>query len=254
MGMPVADSVRICVEKEMSKLLVVQFRQDIDPREQPLYTVKEAASYLGVDAATLATWFFGRRYQTKSEGQKLWNRVIVPADDELRLLSFFNLAEAHILAATRYHHKVPFPAVRDAIAHVQQDFPASAAHPLLSNDFYTNGSHLFVKELQRTLDVSRQQPSFKSIMNKFIKRVVSDKHDKPFKVFPLAEDEKDDRIISIVSGVSHSRPIIEGTGIPALAVWRRYKAGEDPRFLAKDYRVRLPKIERAIDYIERRAA
>jgi uncharacterized protein (DUF433 family) len=252
--MSASGPVHVCLEKEMSKLLVVQFRQNIDPREQPLYTVKEAAYYLGVECATLATWFFGRRYHTKSEGQKLWNRVIIPADEELRLLSFFNLAEAHILAATRYQHKVPFPAVRDAIANLQRDFPASAVHPLLSNDFYTNGSHLFVKELQRTLDVSREQLSFKSIMNKFIKRVVSDKHDRPFKVFPLAEGEKDDKVISIVSGISHSRPIIEGTGIPAVAIWRRYKAGEEPEFLAKDYRVRLPKIQRAIAYIERRAA
>jgi len=238
----------------MSKLLIAQFHKEIDPREQPLYTVKEAASYLGIEAATLATWFFGRRYSTKSEGQKHWNRVIVPADEQLRLLSFFNLAEAHILAATRYRHKVPFPAVRDAIANVQHEFPASAAHPLLSKDFYTNGSHLFVKELERTIDVSRRQLSFKRIMNKFIKRVVSDKQDKPFKVFPLAEGEPDDRIISIVSGISHSRPIIEGTGIPAITIWRRYKAGEEPTFLAKDYHVKLPKIQRAIDYIERRAA
>jgi len=240
--------------KDMSKLLAARFQKEKDPREQPLYTIQEAASYLGIESATLATWFFGRRYRTKSEGQKLWNRVIIPADDELRLLSFFNLAEAHILAATRYQHKVPFPAVRDAIANIQEEFPASAVHPLLSKDFYTNGSHMFVKELAQTIDVSRQQLSFKNIMNKFIKRVVSDKHDRPFKVFPLAEGEPDDKIISIVSGVSHSRPIIEGTGIPALAVWRRYKAGEDPTFLAKDYRVRLPKIQRAIDYFEKRRA
>lgn len=238
----------------MSKLLLVHHRNDVDPREQPLYTVKEAASYLGVDPATLGTWFFGRRYSTKSEGQKFWNRVIVPADQDLRLLSFFNLAEAHILAATRYKHKVPFPAVRDAIANLQEQFPANAAHPLLSKDFYTNGSHLFVKELAGIVDISRRQFSFKRIMNKFIKRVISDKHDKPFKVFPLAEDEPDDKIISISSGVSYSRPAIDGTGIPAIAVWRRYKAGEDPKFLAKDYGVRLPKIQRAIDYIDRRAA
>jgi uncharacterized protein (DUF433 family) len=252
--MPVSEIALIDVGKEMSKLLLVHHRNDIDPREQPLYTVKEAASYLGVDPATLATWFFGRRYATKSEGQKLWNRVIVPADPELRLLSFFNLAEAHILAATRYQHDVPFPAVRDAIANLKREFPANAAHPLLSKEFYTNGRHLFVKELAQTIDISRQQLSFKKIMNKFIKRVVSDKHDRPFKVFPLAEGESDDRIISIVSGISHSRPAIEGTGIPAIAVWRRYKAGEKPEFLAKDYRVRLTKIQRAIDYIDRRAA
>ena len=238
----------------MSKLLLVHHRHDVDPREQPLYTLKEAASYLGIDPATLGTWFFGRRYATKSEGQKFWNRVIVPADQQLRLLSFFNLAEAHILAATRYQHKVPFPAVRDAIANLQKEFPANAAHPLLSKDFYTNGSHLFVKELAQTVDISRRQLSFKTIMNKFIKRVVSDKQDRPFKVFPLAEGESDDKIISISSGISSSRPAIDGTGIPAIAVWRRYKAGEPPKFLAKDYGVKLPQIQRAIDYIERRAA
>jgi hypothetical protein len=122
----------------MSKLLVAQFRKDIDPREQPLYTVQEAALYLGIDAATLTTWFFGRRYSTKSEGQKYWNRVIVPANEDLRLLSFFNLAEAHILAATRYQHKVPFPAVRDAIANIKLEFPASAIHPLLSSRLRKN--------------------------------------------------------------------------------------------------------------------
>jgi uncharacterized protein (DUF433 family) len=246
---------RISIRREMSKLLQVQHRQDIDDREQPLYTLKEAANYLGVDVATLTTWFFGRSYETKSEGQKFWDRVIVPADTDFRLLSFFNLAEAHILAATRYKHKVPFPAVRDAIANIQLEFPQFSKHPLLSRDFYTNGVHLFVKQIQAgPLDVSRQQMSFKAIMNKFIKRVVRDKQDNPFKVFPLAEGEPDDKIISITSGVSHSRPVIDGTGIPAVAVWKRFKAGEKPEFLARDYHVRLPKIQRAIDYIDRRAA
>jgi uncharacterized protein (DUF433 family) len=238
----------------MGKLVVANFRKDIDPREQPLYTVKEAASYLGVDPATLGTWFFGRSYSTKSEGQKFWNRVIIPADPDLRLLSFFNLAEAHILAATRYRHHVPFPSVRDAIANLQKDFPQNASHPLLSREFYTNGVHLFVKQIEGTIDVSREQLSFKKIMNKFVRRVIRDKHNNPFKVFPLGENEPDDKIISIVAGVSASRPIIEGTGVPALAIWRRNKAGEDPKFLAKDYRIPLPKIRRAIDYIERRAA
>jgi len=254
-GMPVSDFVqRINIGNEMSKLLLVHHRSDIDPREQPLYTVKEAASYLGIDASTLTTWFFGRRYHTVSEGQKIWNRVIVPADPELRLLSFFNLAEAHILAATRFKHEVPFPSVRDAIANIEREFPAHAQHPLLSRDFYTNGQHMFVKELQGAVDVSRRQLSLKGIMNKFIKRVIRDRHDAPFKVFPLGKNEPDDRIISIVAGVSNSRPVIDGTRIPALAIWRRYKAGEEPAFLAKDYEVALPKIKRAIEYIDKRAA
>src|SRR5438128_210294 len=105
MGMPISDFVwNIADGSEMDKLLQAKYREGVDSREQPLYTVKEAAYYLGVEQQTLTTWFFGRHYDTKFEGEKFWERVIVPADPELKLLSFFNLAEAHVLAATRYDH------------------------------------------------------------------------------------------------------------------------------------------------------
>src|SRR2546425_12478746 len=109
MGMPVSDFVQKFVAgREMDRLLKAKYRHNIDSREQPLYTVKEAAYYLGIEPQTLSNWFFGRHYSTKYQGEKFWERVIVPADPELRLLSFFNLVESHVLAATRYEHKVPF--------------------------------------------------------------------------------------------------------------------------------------------------
>src|SRR5690348_2974720 len=98
----------------MDKLLAAEYRPDIDSRELPLYTVREAATYLGVQSTTLSTWIFGRHYATKA-GRQFWEPVIIPADAKFGLLSFFNLAEAHILAATRYKFKVPFNAVRAAI-------------------------------------------------------------------------------------------------------------------------------------------
>lgn len=253
--MPVSQLVaRIVLGNDMDKLLSAQYRKGVDSREQSLYTVKEAAYYLGIEPATLRTWFFGRRYETISEGQKLWNRVIVPADPDLGLLSFFNLAEAHILAATRYRHKVPFPAVRDAIANLVRDNPEAALHPLLSSEFFTNGKHLFTKTIEDTLDVSREQLSFKAIMDTFLERVINDDEGHPYKVFPLVENEVNDKVISIVAGVSYSRPIIEGTGVPVSVIWGRYNAGEDPDFIAKDFEIEPSKIHRAIKYVERRAA
>jgi len=35
-------------KREMSKLLTVRYRTDIESREQPLYTIPEAAEYLGL--------------------------------------------------------------------------------------------------------------------------------------------------------------------------------------------------------------
>jgi uncharacterized protein (DUF433 family) len=237
--------------KEMNKLLAAQYRPGVDSREQPLYTIKEAARYIGVDSQTLTTWLFGRHYITKS-GRKFWDPVLVPADKELRLLSFNNLAEAHILAATRYAHKVPFGAVRSAILNVVAAEPNAALHPLLSDEFFTNGKLLFVKGIADYVNVSSRQLSLQ-IMEQFLVRVIRDGHGAT-KFYPLLPGEPNDRVVSIAAGVSASRPTVDGTGIPVSAIWRRHKAGEDEQFIAEDFGLEPFKVRRAIEYLERRTA
>jgi len=249
---------RLAAGREMDKLLKARFRREIDSREQPLYSVKEAAYYIGVDHQTLKTWFFGRHYDTKYEGEKFWDRVIVPADPDLGLLSFFNLVEAHILAATRYEHKVPFWAVRDAISNIVANNPLASRHPLLSEDFFTNGQLLFVKKIKELVNVSSEQLSLE-IMKSFIVRVVRNgtnpfKDAQPYKIYPLRPEEPKDNVISIMAGVSGSRPVIDGTRIPVMSIWKRYKAGEEEQFIAEDYEIEPAKVRRAIEYVERRAA
>jgi uncharacterized protein (DUF433 family) len=237
----------------MDKLLQAKYRDGVDSREQALYTIPEAAYYLGIGQATLKTWFFGRSYLTKSEGKKFWEPVITPADADLGLLSFFNLSEAHVLAATRYAHKVPFWAVRDAISNVIAQTPQVSRHPLLSDDFFTNGRLLFVKTISEYVNITNQQLSLE-IMDSFLVRVLKDEEGNPFKVYPLRPGEPADKVISIVAGVSASRPIIDGTRVPVLAIYRRFKAGEDEEFIASDYDIQPAQVRRAISYVERRAA
>jgi uncharacterized protein (DUF433 family) len=238
--------------KDMDRLLAAKYRPGVDSREQPLYTIKEAAHYVGIEPGTLQTWLFGRYYNVKG-GRRFWDPVINPADPELKLLSFFNLAEAHVLSATRYEHKVPFWAVRDAISNVIASTPSAEAHPLLSEDFFTNGKLLFVKKISEFVNVTNEQLSL-DIMDSFLVRVIKDKSGNPFKVFPLRPGEPKDRVISIVSGVSASRPIIDESGIPVMAIWRRHKAGEDEDFIAKDFEMDAQIVRRAIKYFERKAA
>jgi uncharacterized protein (DUF433 family) len=236
----------------MDRLLEATYRAGVDSREQPLYTITEAATFLGVNSQTLTTWFFGREYKT-AQGIQPWPRVIIPADPELKLLSFYNLAEAHILAATRYEHKVPFGAVREAISAVIQKYPDSADHPLLADDFFTNGKLIFVKTIAEIVNLSSQQLPL-DIMDAFLVRIIRDTDGNPFKFFPLRRGEPNDRIISIVAGVSASRPIIDSAGVPVAAVWRRYSAGEDAEFIARDFELEIFQVERAISYVEQRAA
>jgi uncharacterized protein (DUF433 family) len=233
----------------MSKLLIVQYRTDVESREQPLYTIPEAAEYLGLQSATLHTWFYGRYYSTKNEGKKFWRNVITPANEDLQLLSFYNLAEAHILAATRYRHNVPFPAVRGAIANVVTRFPQASVHPLLSHDFYTDGKNLFVKTIEETVDVSREQLSLKLIMDMFLDRVVRDEDDNPFKIFPIIPGVQQN-FISMTFKVSSSRPVIDGTGVQVAVIEGRHRAGESPADIAEDFDIPIEKIQAAIDYAE----
>jgi len=236
----------------MDKLLQAQYRAGVDSREQPLYTITEAAYYLGIHPQTLTTWLFGRSYETK-QGVQFWEPVFSPADPELRLLSFYNLAEAHVLASTRYEHNVPFLAVRQAISTLVAQYPAVSAHPLLADDFFTNGKLLFVKTINEIVNLSSQQLPL-DIMEAFLVRVLRDEAGNPFKVFPLRKGESTDRVISITAGVSASRPIIDGAGVSVSAVWRRFKAGENPEYIAQDFELQVSQVQRAIEYVERRAA
>lgn len=125
----------------------------VDRRELPLYTIAEAALYLRIPIATLRSWAKGRKYPTK-HGSRHFPALFKIADEKNGYLSFYNLVESHILTATRKVHGVRMDALRHAIDYVSKEFPSP--HPLLSQDFYTNGTDLFIKTLEETINISRR--------------------------------------------------------------------------------------------------
>src|SRR5204862_7227936 len=68
-------------------------------------------------------------------------------------LSFVNLIEAHVLAASRRKHRVDMPAVRRAIAYLKKEF--GSPHPLADHKFETNGVDLFVERFGQLMSVSQ---------------------------------------------------------------------------------------------------
>jgi hypothetical protein len=111
-------------------------RRYSDRREVPKYTVTEAALYLGLKPRTVHTWFFGRSYHVA--GEKLfWSPVAIPADHNPRgpSLSFYNLAEAHVLSSTRGFN-ISMKSIRKAMDNLVLLYPTS--HPLISREFDDN--------------------------------------------------------------------------------------------------------------------
>ena len=102
-----------------------------DPREVPAYSIRESAHYLQLPVATLKSWVLGRPYATTS-GTRFFPPVIDLPDPHVSLLSFFNLAEAHVLSAFRREEKIELHKIRSALRYVRREF--GWKHPLIRRD------------------------------------------------------------------------------------------------------------------------
>jgi uncharacterized protein (DUF433 family) len=240
----------IFVSQEMSKLKDIRADHYTDKWDIPIYTYREAAYYLGVHKGVLRTWVLGRTVPTRA-GTTQWVGPLIPAADPTNgLLSFYNLAEAHILAASRYKHEVTIRSIRSAIVHLQNRYPS--AHPLLSKDFYTDGFDLFIKGMEETENLSKQgQLAFKPILDLFLKRIDFDERFRPKKIWPLIKGQPEsEKVVSMVFGVSAGRPTVDGTGVPVMMLWQRKEAGDEIEEIADDYEIDVSKVKKAIEYIE----
>jgi len=256
-----------------------------DRRDVPKYTPAEVALYIGIKESTLRNWFFGYSKHIRNE-TVFYRELVKPAihNPHGPSLSFFNLAEAHVLAATRQDWsqepkaaessvltpaahprfgspsnrlgkpiKISMQAIRHAIAYISDKFPSP--HPLITNHFYTNGKQLFIKIIegdlgaQLVINLSQLgQLGFESILDAYLKRIDRDSQGMPLKVYPLRNIRDDDRSIVIMSNVASGRPTIAGTGVRAEAVWHRSQAGESVSDLSDDYGIDPSVIEKAISY------
>ncbi len=240
-------------EPTMHRLERARYVADIDPRELAIYTPADAARFLGIKESTLKTWIYGRTYPKADGSQGRFAPLISPADAGNRLLSFFNLAEAHVLAATRYEHEVSIKAVRRAIETLQEKYPSE--HPLISRDFFTNGEDLFIKTVDENENLSRPgQLNLKKIMDKFLAHIGRDKKKIVDSVFPIIKGLPHDKAIGIIHGVASGQPVLTESRVPVWVIHGRHSSGERKVSIARDFGITVDKVQRAINYVEKRAA
>jgi len=213
-----------------------------DLREQPSYTISEAAHYLNMPQATTRYWATG-------QGQYL--PLIKVPDHKPVLLSFLNLVEMHVLAAIRREHAVPMPKVRAAIEWLEENTvdPADKRHPLISKQLDTDGLDLFVEQYGRLVNISQNgQVAMREVMSAALKRIERDLMGIPIKLFPFtrASIANAPTLVVIDPRLSAGRPVISGTGLSTEIIAERYKAGESVSELARDYEREADEIEEAI--------
>jgi uncharacterized protein (DUF433 family) len=218
-----------------------------DVRALPNYTMLEAAHYLRIAPSTLQSWVTGRDYQVRS-GLRRFHGLIDPAQRRpVLLLSFINLVEAHVLHAIRHVHGVKLRKVRSALDFVKRD--SRQGHPLVTQEFETDGVDLFIERLGLLVVASEGgQFALREAFEVHLKRIRRDAEGLAAMLFPFTRPSHADQpqVVVIDPRLSFGRPVVAGSGVPTIAIVERYHAGEDIDHLATDFRLSSSQVQEAI--------
>jgi uncharacterized protein (DUF433 family) len=224
-----------------------------DPRDIPTYSTIEAAHYLRIPEQTIRNWCFGRSWSR--DGSPVHIRAVIQAADAAgRMLSFVNMVELHVLDSIRRQHQVELGSVRKAVTFLKKQF--DTLHPLADVQMETNGKDLFVEQLGRLINASREgQLAMKEVLEQFLSRIERDPRGLAIRLFPftrharLREDALTaaaPRLVSIEPTIAFGRPVIAGSRIPTVEIAERFKAGDASELLAVEYGRPIAEIEEAI--------
>jgi uncharacterized protein (DUF433 family) len=177
------------------------------------------------------------------------------ANAEGHLLSFWNLAELHVLDSMRRFHKISPKNLRRLLQHLQEKF--ETPHPLINERMLTDGVHVFVETAGSLVNVTRDgQLAMRQLLEAHLHRIEPDVDGLAITLFPFVRRQPDPsissslgdepRLISIDPRVRFGRPVIAGTGIPTLEIASRFRAGDSSQELAEEYGRPRAEIEEAI--------
>ena len=215
-----------------------EMKKTEDAREVPSYGFTEVAQYLRLPVATLRSWFLG---------QAGFKPLIQIAFKNPNTLSFFNMIEAHVLAALRRKHKLTMPRIRKALDCLGtfHDY----AHPLAEKWFETDGVNLFVDELGKLVNLSQNgQQAMREVLCQHLNRIDRDEKAMPIRLYPFTSRQtiEETRVVVIDPRIAFGQPVIAGTGIRTSIIAERFEAGESIEELVAEYGRTAREIEEAI--------
>lgn len=215
-----------------------------DPRfSQPLYTVAEAARFLGVPPSTLGTWAKGyiRRPRGRAIVQGAPIITSVAADAGRPTIPFGGLAEAMVLAAFR-ESGVSLQHIRAAVDVLSREM--GVEHALASRRLYADGAKVLFdyadergdEELVGLTEVVSRQRVFAPVIQDYLRRI------------DYADDAWAVRITSPATARpvvvadprrAFGQPIFARGAAPVESIESRIKAGERADEVAADFGVPL---------------
>ena len=216
-------------------------------RDQPAYTLTEAARYLKLPVATLRSWTLGREYP-RSGATAHFAPLIKAASKTPTQLSFYNLIEAHVLRSLRVEHGVQISEVRTAVRFAEKSLQITRL--LLHKDLRTDAGEVFLDKYGELLSLSASgQLAMRRLLAEHLKRVEWDERQFPIRLYPFTSTEvASSKMIAIDPTIAFGRPIVVRAGVSTGTIAERLDAGESVADLADDYSLTKAEIEEAVLY------
>jgi uncharacterized protein (DUF433 family) len=229
----------------------------------PLYSVPEAAHYLGVPTSTFSTWAYG--YVRRPPGRpEVSGAPVVTAlraqQPDAATIPFVGLAEGLVLAAIR-RTGVPLQRIRPALARLQDEL--GLEHVLASRALYTDGAEVIYDYAERADDtpearsarqlvvVRKGQHVFSEVIDEYLHRVEF-ATDGYAQLIHLPQYREAQVVADPRRGFG--QPSFVHGGARVEDVLGAFQAGESLESLAQEYGVPVTELEDALRVASRRAA
>jgi uncharacterized protein (DUF433 family) len=216
----------------------------------PLYTVAEAARFLGVAPSTFGTWAKGytRRPSGRSEVSSDAIVTALPAPAGHAVVPFVGLAEGMVVAAFR-EAGVSMQHIRSAVAILGEQIGVD--HALASKRLYTDGAKVLFDyadrrgdaELAGLTEVVSRQRVFPEVVLEYLRRI---DYAADGWATRLASPATSGRLVVVDPQRSFGQPIFVNGAVRVEDVLDRWKAGETIAAVAADFGVPAADVE---DYL-----
>lgn len=221
-----------------------------DPRfTRPLYTVKDAALYLGVPQSTMGDWARGYAKQLPDRPEVVSGPVITAAQSSGKgpRIPFIGLAEGLVAAAFR-QAGVSLQHIRRAVEILEEE--VGLEHAMASRRLYTDGAKVLYDysehgehELSKLTVVINRQGVFGDVVERYLERITYDEEGWAERLrLPITEHP----VLEVDPKRAFGEPVFMKGGARMKDVLDRFLAGDSIQEVALDYEVGLSDVEEVV--------
>jgi uncharacterized protein (DUF433 family) len=215
---------------------------------KPLYSVTEAAAFVGVPRSTFETWAQGYERRPKGRRPVHGEPLLATVPGKGLTIPFVGLAEAMVLAAFR-ETGIPLQRIRPALDRLREEHELH--HALASQHLFSDGADVLYdyarahddKQLRLLTVVRSGQRVFHDVIDQYLTRITyGDDGFAARLILPIT----DQKLLEVDPHRAFGQPVFIRGGARLVDVRNRIAAGEPDVSVAKDYGVPLDDIRAAL--------